>query len=206
MSSKDWLNEHFKDPYVIKAQKEGYPSRATYKLLEMQARDKLIKPGMVVVDLGSAPGGWSMVARDLVGKKGRVIALDILEMEPVTGVEFIQGDFTEQVVLDKLLASLGGRQIDVVLSDMAPNMSGQKSVDQPKSLYLVELALDCALQVLRPGGAFLAKIFQGEGVDVLGQTVKQHFRHLKWRKPKASRPRSNELYILGADYLGIIDK
>ncbi len=201
-SSRRWLDEHFNDAYVKQAKKEGYRSRAAYKLLEINAKDKLIKPGMRVVDLGASPGGWSMVARDLVGLKGQVIALDILPMDPMAGVEFILGDFTEQTVLDQLLALLNNRVVDLVISDMAPNISGQKSVDQPKAMYLNELALDCAQQILAPNGAFLAKLFQGSGVDEFVLSMRKHFKQVKWRKPDSSRARSREIYVLGTGFLG----
>lgn len=200
--SKRWLKEHFKDPYVKQAQASGYLSRAAYKLLAIQEKDHLIHRGIVVVDLGAAPGGWSQVAQELVGDKGKVIALDILPMEPITGVTFIQGDFRERGVLDQLLAELGDQKVDVVISDMAPNLSGQKSVDQPRSMYLVELAWDCAKQILRPGGNFLVKIFQGEGAEVFIKDLKKHFETVKSRKPEASRPRSREFYLLNMNFLG----
>lgn len=203
--SKRWLKEHFDDQYVKRAQAKGYLSRAAYKLLAIQEKDKLITPGMVVVDLGAAPGGWSQVAMELVGDKGKVIALDILPMEPISGVTFIQGDFREQTVLDQLFDAVGDRQVDVVISDMAPNLSGQKSIDQPRSMYLIELAWDCAKQVLRPGGHFLAKVFQGEGVDNFIKDLRLNFDTVKSRKPDASRARSREFYILGKGYLGYTD-
>ena len=195
-SSHRWLQEHFNDHYVQQAQQMGYRSRATFKLLELQEQDKLIKPGMVVVDLGAAPGGWSQVIKPWVGSKGAVFALDILDIDPLEGVEFVQGDFTEQAVLDQFLAKLDGRQVDVVLSDMAPNMSGTKVTDQTKSMYLVELAVDFALQALKPGGCFVTKIFQGSGFDQIHTLVKQNFKSVKSRKPKASRPRSPEIYLV----------
>ena len=166
-SSKAWLKEHRNDPYVQRAQREGYRSRACYKLLEIQEKDRLIKPGMTVLDLGSAPGGWSQVAVQLVGQHGRVVASDILPMDSIAGVEFVPGDFTEEAVFTQVLAALGGAPVDVVISDMAPNMSGVNAVDQPRSMYLVELALDMARQVLAPGGSFVAKVFQGEGFEVI---------------------------------------
>lgn len=199
-SSKRWLKEHFDDPYVKKAQREGYPSRAAYKLLEIQEKDRIIKPGMVVVDLGAAPGGWSVVARKLVGPKGEVFALDILPMDHLTGVTFFQGDFTEQETLNHLLELLADREVDLVISDMAPNMIGMKSVDQPKLVGLVELAVDCAYQILKPGGTFLTKVFQGEGVDAVIKNLRAHFKTVKIRKPSASRSRSNEVYILAQGY------
>ncbi len=164
-SSRTWLREHREDPYVQQAQREGYRSRACYKLLEILERDRLLRPGMTVLDLGSAPGGWSQVAAERVGPRGRVIASDILAMDALAGVEFIQGDFTEEEVVNRILAVLDGAGADLVLSDMAPNMSGLSAVDQPRSMYLVELALDLARVVLAPGGALVAKVFQGEGFD-----------------------------------------
>ncbi len=196
-SSGAWLREHFDDAYVKRAQKEGYRSRACYKLLEIQEKDRLIKPGMTVVDLGSAPGGWSQVAAELVGHKGRVVASDILPMDTLAGVEFIQGDFTEESVYEAILAAIGEQPVELVISDMAPNMSGMNAVDQPRSMYLVELALDMALRVLQPGGCFLTKVFQGEGFDELYRQLRENFDAVITRKPSASRPRSREVYLLG---------
>ena len=201
-SSKAWLKEHREDPYVQQAQREGYRSRACYKLLELQERDKLIRPGMTVLDLGSAPGGWSQVAVALVGHSGRVIASDILPMDTIAGVEFIQGDFTEEEVFEQLLAALAGTPVDLVISDMAPNMSGLNAVDQPRSIYLVELALDMARQVLAPGGAFVSKVFQGEGFDELYRDTRESFDRVLTRKPKASRPRSREVYVVARGFRG----
>ncbi len=201
-SSKAWLKEHRDDPYVQQALREGYRSRACYKLLELQEKDRLIRPGMTVVDLGSAPGGWSQVAADLVGHKGRVVASDILHMDNLAGVEFIQGDFTEDAVFEQILAAIGEDAVDVVVSDMAPNMSGMTAVDQPKSMYLVELALDMAGRVLSPGGSFVAKVFQGEGFDQLFRDARGSFDKVLTRKPKASRPRSREVYLVATGYKG----
>ena len=201
-SSKAWLKEHRDDPYVQQAQREGYRSRACYKLLELQERDRLIRPGMTVLDLGSAPGGWSQVAVALVGHSGRVIASDILPMDTIAGVEFIQGDFTEEEVFEQLLAALAGTPVDLVISDMAPNMSGMNAVDQPRSIYLVELALDMARQVLAPGGAFVSKVFQGEGFDELYRDTRESFDRVLTRKPKASRPRSREVYVVARGFRG----
>ena len=201
-SSKAWLKEHRDDPYVQQAQREGYRSRACYKLLELQERDKLIRPGMTVLDLGSAPGGWSQVAVALVGHSGRVIASDILPMDTIAGVDFIQGDFTEEEVFEQLLAALAGTPVDLVISDMAPNMSGLNAVDQPRSIYLVELALDMARQVLAPGGAFVSKVFQGEGFDELYRDTRESFDRVLTRKPKASRPRSREVYVVARGFRG----
>jgi 23S rRNA (uridine2552-2'-O)-methyltransferase len=197
-SSRRWLREHFADTYVKQAQQAGYRSRAVYKLLELQERDKLFKPGMTVIDLGAAPGGWSQIIVDWVGRKGRVIALDILPMEPLDRVEFIQGDFTDDAVLTILLEQLGDTKVDWVISDMAPNMSGIDSVDQPRSIELAELALDFALQVFQgnPSGGFLVKVFQGEGFDPFLMAIRKNFKKVTIRKPKASRDRSREVYIL----------
>jgi len=194
------MQEHLTDYYVKQAHRDGYPSRAAYKLLELQERDKLIAPGMRIVDLGAAPGGWSVVAMKVLSGKGRVIALDCLPMTPPTGVHFIQGDFTEQAVLAELMAYLNDQPVDLVLSDMAPNMTGQKSVDQPKTMYLAELAADFSKQVLRPGGKFLIKLFQGEGVDAFIRGLRRHFSPVNIRKPKASRSRSAEIYVLAQGF------
>lgn len=197
-----WMQEHLTDYYVKQAKREGYPSRAAYKLLELQEKDKLIIPGMRIVDLGAAPGGWSLVAMELLAGRGQVIALDRLVMTPPAGVHFIQGDFTETVVLEELMAYLNNQRVDLVLSDMAPNITGQKSVDQPKSMYLAELAADFAQQVLRPGGKFLIKLFQGEGVDAFIAGLRKPFSLVKVRKPKASRSRSPEIYVLAQGFRG----
>ena len=199
-SSGAWLREHFDDPYVKQAQREGYRSRACYKLLEIQEKDRLIKPAMTVLDLGAAPGGWSQVAVSLVGDKGRVIATDILPMDSLAGVEFLQGDFTEDEVFDQLLALVGDQPVDLVISDMAPNMSGVSAVDQPRSMYLVELALDMARRVLRPGGGFVSKAFHGEGYEEFYRDFKGSFEAPVTRKPKASRPRSREVYVVGKGF------
>lgn len=201
-SSKAWLKEHRDDPYVQQAQREGYRSRACYKLLELQDKDRLIRPGMTVVDLGSAPGGWSQVAADLVGHNGRVVASDILPMDALAGVEFIQGDFTEEHVFDRIMAAVGDQSVDLVVSDMAPNMSGMTAVDQPRSMLLVELALDLARRVLAPGGSFVAKVFQGEGFDALVRDARASFDKVLTRKPQASRPRSREVYLVARGFRG----
>lgn len=194
-SSRRWLKEHFSDAYVKKAQQAGYRSRAVYKLMELQERDKLFKPGMTVVDLGAAPGGWSQVLVELLGPKGRVFALDILPMDPIPGVEFIQGDFTEEAPVEALHELLKGAKIDWVISDMAPNLSGVDSVDQPRSIYLAELALDFALKV-QPTHGLLMKVFQGEGFESLLKLLRDHYKKVFIRKPKASRGRSSEVYLL----------
>ena len=203
-TSGSWLKEHFDDEYVKRSQKEGYRSRAIYKLQEIQQKDNLIRQNMQVVDLGAAPGGWSQYAVELVGKNGRVIASDILPIDPLPFVEFIKGDFTEESVLNEILDVLGDNEkkqgADVVISDMAPNMTGVESTDQPRSIYLCELALDMACQILKPGGAFVAKVFQGDGSDAFLKEVRNHFKKVKVRKPKASRPRSREVYIVAQGF------
>lgn len=201
-SSARWLREHFTDEYVKRAQQDGYRSRAVYKLLEIHEKDRLLRPGLTVVDLGAAPGGWSQLAARWVGGQGRVIALDILPMESLPNVEFIVGDFRETAVLDQLLAALDGRPVDLVLSDMAPNTSGIKAVDQPSSLYLAELALDFARQCLKPGGDLLVKAFQGEGFDQFLKELRAAFATVAPRKPRASRARSAEQYLLARNYRG----
>lgn len=198
-SSQRWLREHFSDPFVKKAQAEGLRSRAAYKLEELLERDRVLKPGMVVVDLGAAPGGWSQLVRRELGDSGRVIALDILDMPPLAGVEFILGDFREPEPLARLEALLDGQPVDRVLSDMAPNMSGMDAVDQPRSMYLAELARDFADQHLRAGGTFLIKLFQGAGFDDYIRDLRRRYRQVKVRKPEASRSRSSEVYALATD-------
>lgn len=201
-SSTTWLKEHFDDRFVKQSKQDGYRSRASYKLLELNEKDKLIRPGMTVVDLGSAPGGWTQVAAELVGDKGRVVASDILPMAPVPGVSFIQGDFTEASVYEEILTSLGAEKADLVISDMAPNMSGVSAVDQPSAMYLVELALDMARNILKPEGAFAAKVFQGEGFEAYLADLRQSFQKVVSRKPHSSRARSRELYLVGKGYRG----
>jgi len=195
-SSHRWLKEHFDDEFVKRAQREGYRSRAVFKLEEIQRKDHILKPGMSVVDLGAAPGGWSQYALGLVGRKGRVVAMDILPMEPLPGVEFVQGDFREEAVLEVLLNRLNGREIDLVMSDIAPNITGVDAVDQPRAMYLAELAVDFADRVLRPGGDLLVKLFQGEGFDPLLRDLRARYDKVVMRKPRASRPRSREVYAL----------
>ena len=199
-TSQRWLKEHFNDIYVQKAQQEGYRSRAVYKLMEIQEKDRLIRPGMVVVDLGAAPGGWSQYVAQCLGGRGRMIALDILPMDALADVTFIQGDFREQAVLDALYAELGDSAVNLVISDMAPNTSGVRSVDQAKSMYLVELALDFAQSRLAPGGDFLTKIFHGPGFDTLLRSLKSQFLTVQTRKPEASRARSQETYLLARGF------
>ena len=199
-SSARWLAEHAADPYVKRAHEEGWRSRAAFKLEEIQKSDRLLRPGMTVVDLGAAPGGWSQyVARTLAGQ-GRVIAMDILDMPAIAGVEFLQGDFGDEAVLARLLELLGGTKVDLVLSDMAPNMMGISDVDHDRSMNLVELAVDFATRTLRPGGDFLAKVFQGRGFQPLVAQLRQQFESVKLRKPKASRARSAEVYVLARGY------
>ena len=195
-SSQRWLQEHNSDHYVKRAQQDGYRSRASYKLLELHKKDRLFKPGMTVVDLGAAPGGWSQVAVALVGDKGRVVASDILPMDSIAGVDFVEGDFTEESVLDEILELLEGQQADLVISDMAPNMSGMKAVDQPRAMYLIELALELACQILKPEGVFVAKVFHGEGFDDFLRDTKRRFQQVVTRKPDASRSRSREVYLV----------
>ncbi|MGY8816535.1 MAG: 23S rRNA (uridine(2552)-2'-O)-methyltransferase RlmE, partial [Pseudomonadales bacterium] len=191
---------HNRDHYVKQAQQDGYRSRASYKLLEINQKDRLLYPGLVVVDLGAAPGGWSQVAAKLVGPKGKVIASDILDMDSIVDVNFILGDFTDPVVLQRILGSLEKGLVDLVISDMAPNMSGMKGIDQPKVMYLVELALDLATQVLKPGGNFVVKVFHGEGFDQFMFELKKRFKRVTVRKPDASRPRSREVYVVAKDF------
>jgi 23S rRNA (uridine2552-2'-O)-methyltransferase len=199
-SSNQWLQEHFHDEYVKQAQAHGYRSRAIFKLMEIQEKDKIIKPNMNVIDLGAAPGGWSQYVRQIIVKKNKIIALDILEMEPLEGVDFILGDFREESILNALYNKLEGQPIDVVLSDMAPNLSGNKDTDQASAIYLGELALDTATQVLTKGGTFLVKMFQGVGFDAYHNQIKTAFSSVVIRKPKASRPRSTEVYILAKGF------
>lgn len=196
-TSKAWMQEHLNDEFVKRAQKDGYRARAAYKLLEIDDKDKLIKPGMTLVDLGSTPGSWSQVAVQRIKGQGRVIALDMLDMHPIPGVEFICGDFREESVLKQLEASLNGKLVDVVIADMAPNMSGLKDVDQAGATYLTELALDFCQQWLKPGGNFLVKVFIGSGFDEIVKQMRGQFEKVVTRKPKASRDRSSEVYLLG---------
>jgi 23S rRNA (uridine2552-2'-O)-methyltransferase len=201
-SSNRWLEEHVNDTYVKKAQVDGYRARAAYKLLEINEKDKLIRPTMMVVDLGSAPGSWSQIAGRLVGVKGRVIASDILPMDSLEHVDFIQGDFTEEAVFNQIMDKLGGNLADVVISDMSPNLSGVDAVDQASSMYLVELALDMARNVLKPKGDFVAKVFHGEGYDDYVKDVRRSFDKVVIRKPDSSRARSREVYVVGKGFKG----
>jgi 23S rRNA (uridine2552-2'-O)-methyltransferase len=197
---KRWMDEHVEDEFVRRARQEGFRSRAVYKLMEIQQKDRVIKPGMTVVDLGAAPGAWSQYAAQLVGARGRVIALDLLPMDALAGVEFIQGDFREQETLAALEKALGDQAAGVVLCDMAPNISGMASVDQPRAMYLAELALEFARTRLAPGGALVTKVFQGEGSDALIAAARRDFSTVRLRKPKASRARSRECYLVAGNY------
>ena len=206
-SSKSWLKEHFDDEYVRRSQQDGYRSRAIYKLIEIDKKDRLVKSGMTVIDLGAAPGGWSEYCVKKLGKKGTMVALDILPMEPIDGVTIIEGDFREEAVFEELMAVLAsndvsGDKADLVISDMAPNISGMGSVDMPRAYYLCDLALDLARQVLKPGGGMLVKLFQGEGFEAYNKELKSSFSKVIMRKPKASRARSREIYALATGFKG----
>ena len=194
--NRTWIKQHVKDPYVKQSQLDGYRSRASYKLLEIVEKGRYIKSGMVVVDLGSAPGGWSQVATKLVGHKGCVVAVDILPMDPVAGVSFIQGDFTEEKILNQLLGEIGNRPVDLVISDIAPNLTGMKAVDQPAMIYLAELAVDLVQQVMTDDGIFIAKLFQGEGFDEFVRNTRTVFNVVSLKKPDASRSKSREVYLV----------
>jgi len=195
-SSQKWLREHHEDAYVLRARKDGYRSRAVYKLIEIQDKDKILKCGQFILDLGAAPGGWSEYAARIVGNEGRLIAVDLLAVEPIAGVEFIQGDFREGETLDQILDLIDRQRFDLVLSDMAPNISGIDTVDQPKSVYLAELAFELARENLNQDGCFVVKLFQGEGFEALTSTFRLAFKSVKYRKPKASRARSREIYAI----------
>ncbi|SFC33749.1 23S rRNA (uridine2552-2'-O)-methyltransferase [Marinospirillum celere] len=201
-TSAAWLKEHVDDHWVQQAQKDGYRSRAAYKLAEIDDKDRLLRPGMTVIDLGSAPGGWSQLVSERLKGQGKIIASDILPMDALPDVDFIQGDFTEDEVLDSILLAMEKNLADLVISDMAPNLSGMNAIDQPKAMYLVELAVDLAQQVLRPGGDYLAKVFQGEGYDDYLKLLKGNFKQVLTRKPKASRARSREVYLLARGFKG----
>lgn len=201
-SSHQWMQRHVNDEYVKRSKKDGYRSRAAYKLEEIQEKDRIIKQGQVVVDLGCAPGGWCQIAAPLVGKHGRVVGIDLLDMPAVPGVDFLQGDFREDSFLAEMMKMLDGRQVDLVISDMAPNISGQTVVDQPRGIYLCELALDFCRQVLAPNGGFVTKIFQGEGFDDFFRDTRSSFGRVVTRKPKASRPKSREVYIVASQFKG----
>lgn len=199
-SSARWLKQHFNDPYVKRAQQEGLRSRSAYKLLELQEKYKLIKPGMTVIDLGAAPGGWSQVITRFTGESGSVFALDLLAMPSLPGVDFLQGDFREEAVLQALLTRIPEQKADLILSDMAPNLSGNRSIDQPRAMYLAELALDFVHQVLKPKGIFLIKAFQGAGFEAYLMLLRQHFQTVSIRKPTASRQGSAEVYLIARGY------
>jgi len=199
-SSKSWLKEHFDDEYVLRSQKDGYRSRAIYKLIEIDKKDRLVKPGMTVIDLGAAPGGWSEYCAKKLGKNGTMVALDILPMESIDGVTIIEGDFREESVFDELMNVMNNNQSDLVISDMAPNITGMGSVDMPRAYYLCELALDLAKQTLKPGGGLLVKLFQGEGFEAYNKELKASFSKVVMRKPKASRARSREVYALATGF------
>jgi len=199
-SSSRWLHEHVNDPYVKQAQKDGYRSRSSYKLIELNERDRLIRPGMLIMDLGSAPGGWSQVAGRMVGAKGRVLATDILPMDGLPNVDFIQGDFREETVLNQILDQLNGAKPDLIISDIAPNISGIDSADQASSIYLLELALDMVRRVLKPNGNFVAKLFQGVGSEAYLKELRTSFEKVTIRKPAASRSRSREVYVVARGF------
>lgn len=206
--NKKWRQEHVDDYYVKQAQQHGYRSRAAYKLKEIDARDHILRPGLTVLDLGAAPGSWSQLARQKIGSKGHVIAQDLLPMEPIAGVDFIQGDLCTQDVYERLLQLLGSMSVDLVMSDMSPNISGVKTLDQPRAMHLCEISMEMALNVLVKGGDFLVKVFQGEGFDVYLHQLQSHFKKVTVRKPHASRARSSEVYLLARNYnnnqLGIL--
>ncbi len=199
-SGAKWLNDHERDEYVQRARREGYRSRASYKLLEIDKKFGLLKPAMTAVDLGAAPGGWTQILAEKAGPKGCIVGLDLLEMKPVPGAVILQGDFTVAATLEALLSALDGRDADLVISDMAPNLSGMKDIDQPRVMYLVELALDFAARALKPGGTLLAKCFEGEGINELREVFRNKFKQLSNFKPRASRPGSREIYLLGRGF------
>jgi len=201
-SSGSWLRRHVTDPFVKQAQIDGYRSRSAYKLIELDERDRLMRAGMRVLDLGSAPGGWSQVAAKAVGAKGRVLATDILPMDPIGNVDFIQGDFTSDTVVEQIKAWLGDGKFDLVVSDIAPNLSGIDSADQARSIHFLELALDTVRLMLKPGANFVAKMFQGQGSDEYVKELRKHFGKISIRKPKASRPESREVYIVAKEFKG----
>ena len=201
-SSASWLSRHLSDPFVKQAQKDGYRSRSAYKLIELNEKDKLIRPGMRVMDLGSAPGGWSQVAGKLVGAKGRVLATDILPMDGLTNVDFIQGDFTDDAVVQRIYEWLAGEKFDLIVSDIAPNISGIASADQGRSIYFLELALDTVCKTLKPGAIFAAKMFQGSGSDEYLKELRKHFSKVTIRKPEASRKESREVYLVAKGFKG----
>lgn len=199
-SSNEWLRRHVNDPYVKKAQLEGYRSRSAYKLIELNEKDRLIKPNMFLLDLGSAPGGWSQVASKLIGRNGRVLATDILPMEPIKNVDFVQGDFTDEAVVAQLMEKLGGEKFDLIISDIAPNITGIDVADQATSMYFLELALDTVTKTLKPGATFVAKMFQGAGSDKYVKDLRVHFEKVLIRKPAASRKESREVYLVAKGF------
>ena len=199
-SSGSWRERQEKDPYVLRARREGWRSRAVFKLEQIDQKERLIRPGIVCVDLGSAPGGWSQYATEKLKGKGRIVAVDLLSMDALPDVEFVQGDFLDDAVFDQLLESVGSGGADLVLSDMAPNITGTRVVDQPRSMYLVELALDMAQKVLKPGGSFVCKVFQGEGFDQFVRDARNSFGHVRVIKPKASRAGSREVYLVARNF------
>jgi len=205
-SSHRWLERQHSDVYTQRAKQQGYRSRAAFKLLEIQLKDKIFRTGMTVIDLGAAPGGWSQVASKIIGEAGQVIAIDILPIEPLPGVDTVQGDFQEWMIFEDLKNRLHGKPVDLVISDMAPNLSGITAVDQPRSLHLAELAFALAESVLAEGGAFLVKLFQGEGCEAYWSMLKKHFNQVVIRKPKASRSESRELYVLGKGFVLPLEK
>ncbi len=202
-SSGRWLSEHFSDEFVKRAQREGWRSRAVFKLEELDSKARLIRPGMIIVDLGAAPGGWSQYASRLLKGNGQVFAIDLLPMEPIDGVTILRADFSSNTGLAELSKLLAGRPVDLVMSDLAPNISGMRSVDQPRSMFLAELALDFARKVLVPGGVFVTKLFQGEGIEEFVRLARAEFKSVAIKKPKASRPRSREVYMLAREYRGL---
>jgi len=201
-SSASWLSRHLSDPFVKQAQKDGYRSRSAYKLVELNEKDKLIRPGMRIMDLGSAPGGWSQVAGRLVGDKGRVLATDILPMDALRNVDFIQGDFTEDAIVQQIHDWLGGEKFDLIISDISPNITGIESADQGKSIWFLELALDTVCKTLKPGASFAAKMFQGSGSDEYLKQLRTHFAKVLIRKPAASRKESREVYLVAKGFRG----
>lgn len=201
-SSASWLSRHLSDPFVKQAQKDGYRSRSAYKLIELNEKDKLIRPGMRIMDLGSAPGGWSQVAGRLVGEKGRVLATDILPMDALRHIDFIQGDFTDEAIVRQVLEWLQGEKFDLIISDIAPNISGIDSADQARSIYFLELALDTVCKTLQPGATFVAKMFQGSGSDEYLKELRAHFAKVSIRKPAASRKESREVYLVAKGFKG----
>jgi 23S rRNA (uridine2552-2'-O)-methyltransferase len=204
-SSASWMSRHLSDPFVKQAQKDGYRSRSAYKLVELNEKDKLIRPGMRILDLGSAPGGWSQVAGKLVGGKGRILATDILPMDGLRNVDFIQGDFTDETIVQQLLDWLGGGRFDLIISDIAPNITGIDSADQATSIHFLELALDTVCKTLKPGATFVAKMFQGSGSDQYLKELRRHFSKVSIRKPAASRKESREVYIVARGFKGNLE-